>query len=277
MEAELDINDALGLGEGEPSAEPAPEENNEPESNEPEAPEFTEVEQSAMDQGWSKERYEEDPSNSRSAKDYVEWGDMKSQIRNQSAQMQGMKKAHNEAMVNLNIFNKAQSEQRLTALKSDLEKAVEDGDMEKVGKINDEQLSIAKQTDIAPAQTQAVDETELMEQWYDDNPWFMDTSDPRTGFANSAHARATRKGLVGNERLAFVNEAVTTQFSSAPKAKVNQNRNKASDYSGSSGAPRSRERKLTMADIPADAMGMRELFPTDEAFIKAFQNSQKGA
>ena len=201
---------------------------------------------------------------------------MKSHIKTQSAQMHGMKKAHNEAMVNLNIFNKAQSEQRLTALKSELEKAVEDGDIEKVGKINDEQLSIAKQTDVAPVQEQAVDETELMEQWYDDNPWFMDSSDPRTSFANSAHTRATRKGLVGNERLAFVNEAVTTQFSSAAKPKVNLNRSKASDYSGSNGAPKSRERKLTMDDIPAEAMTMRELFETDEAFIKSYQNSQKG-
>ena len=275
MEAELDINEALGLGEGEPEPNAAPEVN-EPESNEPEAPEFTEVEQKAMDQGWSKDRYEEDPSNSRSAKDYVEWGDLKSQIRNMSGQISGMKKNHIEDMTNLNIFNKAQSEQRLAALKSELEKAVEDGDIEKVGKINDEQLSIAKQTDVAPVQEQAVDETELMEQWYDDNPWFMDSSDPRTSFANSAHTRATRKGLVGNERLAFVNEAVTTQFSSAAKPKVNLNRSKASDYSGSNGAPKSRERKLTMDDIPAEAMTMRELFETDEAFIKSYQNSQKG-
>ena len=275
MEAELDINEALGLGEGEPEPNAAPEVN-EPESNEPEAPEFTEVEQKAMDQGWSKDRYEEDPSNSRSAKDYVEWGDLKSQIRNMSGQISGMKKNHVEDMTNLNIFNKAQSEQRLAALKSELEKAVEDGDIEKVGKINDEQLSIAKQTDVAPVQEQAVDETELMEQWYDDNPWFMDSSDPRTSFANSAHTRATRKGLVGNERLAFVNEAVTTQFSSAAKPKVNLNRSKASDYSGSNGAPKSRERKLTMDDIPAEAMTMRELFETDEAFIKSYQNSQKG-
>ena len=275
MEAELDINDALGLGEGEQEVIDAPEVN-EPESKEPEAPEFTEVEQKAMDQGWSKDRYEEDPSNSRSAKDYVEWGDLKSQIRNMSGQISGMKKNHVEDMTNLNIFNKAQTEQRLAALKSELEKAVEDGDIEKVGKINDEQLSIAKQTDVAPVQEQAVDETELMEQWYDDNPWFMDSSDPRTSFANSAHTRATRKGLVGNERLAFVNEAVTTQFSSAAKPKVNLNRSKASDYSGSNGAPKSRERKLTMDDIPAEAMTMRELFETDEAFIKSYQNSQKG-
>ena len=275
MEAELDINDALGLGEGEQEVIDAPEVN-EPESKEPEAPEFTEVEQKAMDQGWSKDRYEEDPSNSRSAKDYVEWGDLHKQIRNMTGQISGMKKSHVADMTNLNIFNKAQTEQRLTALKSELAKAVEDGDIEKVGKINDEQLSIAKQADVAPVQEQAVDETELMEQWYDDNPWFMDSSDPRTSFANSAHTRATRKGLVGNERLAFVNEAVTTQFSSAPKPKINPNRSKASDYSGSNGAPKSRERKLTMDDIPADAMSMRELFETDEAFIKSFQNSQKG-
>jgi len=100
MEAELDINDALGLGEGEQEVIDAPEVN-EPESKEPEAPEFTEVEQKAMDQGWSKDRYEEDPSNSRSAKDYVEWGDLKSQIRNMSGQISGMKKNHVEDMANL--------------------------------------------------------------------------------------------------------------------------------------------------------------------------------
>jgi len=274
MEAELEINEALGLGDGEIQDEPKPQEEASEEIQE--EIQFSEIERSAMDQGWSKDRYEEDPSNSRSAKDYVEWGDMKSQIRNQNAQMQGMKKAHNEAMVNLNIFNKAQSEQRLTALKSELEKAVEDGNLEEVGRINDEQISIAKQADIAPVKAQAVDESDLMERWYDDNPWFMDISDPRTSFANSAHQRATNKGLVGSERLEFVNNAVTTQFTSAPKAKVNQNRNKASDYAGSNGAPKSRERKLTMDDIPADAMGMRELFETDEAFIKSYQNSQKG-
>lgn len=271
MDAELDINEALGLGEGEPEVIA------EPEAKEIEAPEFSEVEQTAMDQGWSKERYEKDPSNSRNAKDYVEWGDMKSQIRNQSAQMQGMKKAHNEAMVNLNIFNKAQSEQRLTALKSELAKAVEDGDIERVTQINGEQLDIAKQADIAPTQAQPVDETELMNQWYDDNQWFFDKSDPKTSFANGVYNQASNKGLVGSERLAFVNEAVATQFSSAAKPKVNLNRTKASDYAGSSGAPKTRERKLTMDDIPADALVTRELFNSDEAFIKAFQNSQKGS
>ena len=274
MDAELDINEALGLGNGEIQDDPQPKEEAPEEAKEEDQP--SEIEQAAMDQGWSKDRYEENPNNSRNAKDYVEWGELKSQIRNQSAQMKGMKKAHNEAMVNLNIFNKAQSEQRLTALKSDLEKAVEDGNMEEVNKINDEQLAISKQADIVPVESAPVNEDELMDQWYSDNSWFFDSSDPRTGFANNAHALATRKGLVGSERLSFVNEAVTTQFTSAAKPKVNQNRNKASDYSGSGGAPKSRERKLTMNDIPADSMAMRELFDTDEAFIKSYQNSQKG-
>ena len=138
MEAEIDINDALGLGEGEQEVIDAPEVK-EPESKEVEGPEFTEVEQKEMDQGWSKDRYEEDPSNSRSAKDYVEWGDLHKQIRNMTGQISGMKKSHVADMTNLNIFNKAQTEQRLTALKSELAKTVEDGDIEKVGKINDEQ------------------------------------------------------------------------------------------------------------------------------------------
>ncbi len=273
MEAELDINETLGLGEGEQEVI------DEPKTNEPDLPgepELSEVEQKAMDQGWSKDRYEEDPSNSRSAKDFVEWGDMMSKISSLTGKVQGMKKSHVEDMANLNIFNKAQTEQRLKSLKSELEKAVEDGDIEKVGKINDEQIAISKQADVEPAQTPAVDETELMDKWYDDNPWFFDKSDPKTGFANGVYNQATNKGLVGSERLAFVNEAVTTQFSSAPKPKINHNRNKASDYSGSGGAPKSRERKLTIDDMPAEALAMRDLYETEEDLIKAFQNSQKG-
>ena len=268
MEEELDINEALGLGEAEVIAEPEAKE-------QVDKPEFSEVEQAAMDQGWSKDRYEEDPSNSRSAKDYIEWGDLKSQIRNMSGQISGMKKSHSEDMANLNIFNKAQTDRQLTALKSELEKAVEKGDIDEVNKINDQQLNIAKQTNIEPTQAHAVDETELMEQWYDDNPWFFDDSDPKKGFANNAYNRATRQGLTGNERLEFVNSSVDSKFS-AQKPNVNANRHKASDFSSSAGAPNSRERKLTMADVSPQDMGLREVFETDEAFLKALQNSNKG-
>lgn len=272
---QVDINEALGLGATQEQSEPEPVEEAQEEQQEEEN-QLSDMEQQAFDDGWRpKDEWKGNPDNWKSADHYVEWGDMKSQQRNMSSQLKQVQRSHNEQIENLNKFHKASTEAKLNDLQGKLNKAVEDGDTDAAAAISKEQIEIASNSNPVAQPAQSVDESELMEQWYDDNSWFFDKSDPKAGFADNAYSLASRQGLTGRERLDFVDEKVSSKYSAKPK--VNHNRNGASDYSGSSGsAPRGKDKKLSMDDVTPQEMVMREVFATDAVFLKSVQNSRKG-
>lgn len=274
MEAEqVDINEALGLGQTEPKQEEIQEEENQEEEGQ-----LSEIEQQAFDDGWRpKEEWKGNPDNWKSADHYVEWGEMKSNQRNMQSQMKRMDKSHNEQIENLNKFNKASTESKLNDLQAQLNKAVEDGDQEAATAITKQTVEVASNANTVVSRETQTDESDLMDDWLGNNAWFFDKSDPKVGFADNAYHRATRQGLAGKERLEFVDNAIETNYSKAPTKKVNQNRSQASDYSSSGGkAPRGGKQKLTMADLSSDELKLREVFATDEKFLESVQNSRKG-
>jgi hypothetical protein len=70
------------------------EENAEESEDETEEPEYSEVEQEAMAQGWTrKEDFKGNPENWKPASQYVEWGEMRNNITNLTKQVKGMKKS----------------------------------------------------------------------------------------------------------------------------------------------------------------------------------------
>jgi len=278
MEAEqVDINEALGLGQTEPKEEEIKEEIKEEEIKEEEN-QLSEVERQAFEDGWRpKEEWKGNPDNWKSAEHYVEWGEMKSNQRNMQNRMKQMEKSHNEQMENLNKFNRASTEAKLNDLQNKLNKAVEDGDTDAATAITKETIEVASNANpVVQRETQA-DESELMDDWLGNNAWFFDKSDPKSAYADNAYHRATRQGLLGKDRLDFVDKAIETNYSKAPARKVNQNRNQASDYSSSGGkAPKGGKQKLTMSDCTPQELQLREVFATDEKFLESVQNSRKG-
>ncbi len=273
MEAEqVDINEALGLGQTEIKPEEIQEEENQEENQ------LSAAEQQAFDDGWRpKEEWKGNPDNWKSAEHYVEWGLMKSNQRNMQNQMKRMDKSHNEQIENLNKFNRASMEAKLNDLQSQLNKAVEDGDQEAATAITKQTVEVASNANTVVSRETQTDESDLMDDWLGNNAWFFDKSDPKSAYADNAYHRATRQGLAGKERLEFVDNAIETNYSKAPTKKVNQNRNQASDYSSSGGkARKGGKQKLVMTDCTSEELRLREVFATDEKFLQSVQDSRKG-
>jgi len=247
--------------------------------------ELSEIEQTAMDQGWTpKDQFNGNPDNWKPAAQYVEWGEMRNSITSLTKAMKGMKKSHNEDIVNLNTLHKASLEDKEATLRAQLEAAVEDGDFAKVGEINKEQLAIEKSKD--KLEDSAVDDVKsdkelaiMKAEWELENDWINDPNDKRSGVASSAYTLAMSQGKSLPDALEFVNNTIAEKFPDGggkPKAKVNPNRINPSRHANNSGGG-SREAKLSMSDCTSDELKYRELFNTDEKFLKTVANNRKGA
>ena len=69
-----------------------------------------EHEVAAREKGWRpKDEWEGDPDDWRPAKQFLEWGEMRSTIKNQNTQIKGMKKSYTQDIANLNAVHKTGS------------------------------------------------------------------------------------------------------------------------------------------------------------------------
>jgi hypothetical protein len=250
---------------------------------------LSDVEKIAMEQGWTpKEDFKGNPDNWKPAAQYVEWGEMKNSITTLTKSMKGMRKSHDEEIVNLNKFHKASLEAREQELVTQLEAAVEDGDFDKVKEITGEQGKIAIKKEKLDSESldngDQKSDAEIKAEWELENFWIGNAADPRSGVANSAYSLAISRGKSIPEAIEFVDETIAEKFPEGagdgggkPKPKVNHNRNNPSRHSNNSGGGNSRDAKLTMQDCTSEELKFRELFVTDEKFLKTVANNRKGA
>ena len=83
---------------------------------------MSDVERQARDQGWlPKNEFKGNPDDHKSAKHYVEWGDMKGIIKTIKNQMSHQKKSYEDQIVNQNILHKADTERQLAEVKAHLD------------------------------------------------------------------------------------------------------------------------------------------------------------
>lgn len=255
-------------------------ENEELESLDNDEIEVDEIELQAREQGWlPKEEFKGDPELWRPAKHYVEMGEMMKTIKDQKQQIRGMKKNHNEQIERLNLFNKAQLEQRIKDIQKEMKIAVEDGDTQRVNELSDERAQAETAKNSLSNSSESTD-AELKEEWEMNNYWIFDPNDPRVGVANNAFNAATRKGMTMEDALEFVDGIIQEKFPEGGK-RGNKNRlNDAEFASGKGGAkPRAPQAKLTMDMLTPKELNLREAFPpniTDEQFLEAVANSRKG-
>jgi len=214
-----------GLGE-EPN-----EENNEPE--------ISSEEEEARSHGWvNEEEWTAD------GKDSADWSNFKAFNKNGSLfrrinDLEGTVESNDMAMKNLNKFHEVQMNQTISEYERQKIDAIKDGDVELVGKI-DEQIAETKSS--GDANTDKL----LIAKWNDDNDWIYDKDDPKAKFATNAFQLALGNKLTVKEAIAEVNQKIEGRFSS----KVNERRNEASTSSG--GGKRLGKgggRSLTMADL----------------------------
>lgn len=143
-----------------------------------EEPQYTETELRAMEQGWiPKDKYEGEPNDFRSAKDFLERGEMIGKLRSQSQELQVQRAAIEKlAKQNSSIYESGYK-RAIADLQAQRKEALEQGDLVKAEEIRDqidetkEQLEAQRQSAAKPA-TPQVDPG--YNDWIQQNPWYHD-------------------------------------------------------------------------------------------------------
>lgn len=140
-------------------------------------PQYTEIEQKAMEQGWKpKDQWEGDPETHRSAREYLDRGELLGKIKSQSQQIQEVRNAlagmteHNKRVYAAGYENaiKELKAQKLQALRDNEPEAVMHLD-EKIDEAKEALQTIKAQPKVAqgPSQTTV--------QWLQNNPWYSES------------------------------------------------------------------------------------------------------
>jgi hypothetical protein len=139
-------------------------------------PEYTEIEQRALEQGWKpKDKWQGDPDQHRSAREYLDRGELLGKIKSQSTQLDEIKRA----LVGMGEHNKrvyqAGYESALKELKQQKLAALEDNDTKRVLEIDDQidatKDAIRQIRSTPPAV--APGPSEVTKQWMADNEWYV--------------------------------------------------------------------------------------------------------
>lgn len=245
---------------------------------------MSDTEIQAREQGWlPKDEFKGNPDDHKSAKHYVEWGEMQANMRNMKGQMSGMRKTHDDEIVGLNTFHKADTERQLNEVKAQLATAIDDGDVEGAAALAQKQADLSvRKNDLenVPRGTEPTDVDTMRLEWEDKNEWFFNPQDPRVAAAHSAYNLAIRQNKTPEEAFAAV-DAKVSNMKGAPR--INQNRNLPGDTTGGGqgGNRGTKARKLTMKEVPAEFLPMRDAYPDgeegDKIFLTAVDNNMKGA
>jgi len=170
-------------------------------------PQYTETEQRAMEQGWQpKDKWDGDPEDHRSAKEYLDRGELLGKIKSQSQQIREVR----EMLTHLSGHNQkvylAGYEQALAQLKAQRLEAMKEGDVETAVALEDkidqhkEAISTIKAT--PAAKPQAEDQSPVYQDWLKTNSWYLSDESMRH-WANGMAISYTNKnkGQVTEEQI----------------------------------------------------------------------------
>jgi hypothetical protein len=189
-------------------------------------PQYTEIEQRALDMGWRpKDNFEGSEDDFIDAKEFVRRKPLFEKIDHQNRQIKAVTKALDEfknhyTKVRENEFNRA-----LNQLKEARKQAMTEGDGERFTAIDDQikvveqEVKVLQHEQTKPAVQEEVVHPEF-QSWKSRNPWYESTGYMRK-FADDAGAQYHKSGMSPPEVLAAVEKAVRKEF---PQKFVNPNK-----------------------------------------------------
>jgi hypothetical protein len=219
------------------------------EQGEQSAPEYTEVEQKAMELGWKpKEEFQGDVTHWKSAEVFLALEEPIKRIENQSREVKQLKQQLAAFQEHYSKVQKTEYERAVKTLQAERKAAFNEGDFDKVTAIEDE-IDQVKET--AKESAQVVQETAEQAQinpefanWVSRNEWYVSTPHMKT-FADLEGNKFARMGLTPTEVLKRVEQEVRKEF---PNKFTNPNREKPSNTEGTTnrGTGRSKEADLEL-------------------------------
>jgi len=164
--------------------------------------EYTEIEQRALDQGWKpKEEWEGNPEDHRSAREYIDRGELLGKIKSQSTEIREVK----QMLTTLSEHNKnvflAGKQSMLAELKKARVVALKDDEHEAAVEIEDqirETEKIINITKAAPvAKPSTPEQSPLFEAWLEKNSWYAKDEGMRNWADGAAMALGKKSKLEG--------------------------------------------------------------------------------
>ncbi|MHB8602186.1 MAG: hypothetical protein ACYC9R_06390 [Nitrosotalea sp.] len=204
-----------------------PEEKSEEKVEDKKAPEYTDIEQRAIDQGWQpKEKWDGDPEDHRSAKEYLDRGELLGKIKTQSQQIREVKEMLNHLSVHNQKVYLAGYENAVRQLKQARLNALKEGEVEVVGQIEDRieehnrAIDTIKNTPVVRQQTE--DQSPVYQDWLKSNSWYLADESMRhwangmaIAFANKHKAEGVSEDQIYNHLTKEVREKFPGMFRKA--------------------------------------------------------------
>jgi hypothetical protein len=193
-------------------------------------PQYTEVEQRAMDMGWvPKDKYSGDPERWKSAEVFVALDEPIRKIEQQSSELKSMRKALEALREHYGKVQETEYKRALESLKASKREAMENGDFAKVNELDDkidefrEEAKSIKNT--IPAVEDAPQVAPEFAAWVRKNEWYQ-SQKHMAAYADEVGARLVAQGVSKYEVLKRVEEEVRKEF---PNKFRNPNKDTAAD------------------------------------------------
>lgn len=182
-----------------------------------EEPQYTEIEKQAMAQGWKpKDQWDGDPNQHRSAREYLDRGELLGKIKTQNQQLTEIRAALQQMSEHNRKVYAAGYENAIKELKAQKLAALREGDAEAVMAIDEkidntkEQLEQVKQTPQVPKAPQTSERTV---QWLAANPWYQTETAMKHAANGYAQEYAARTGSRDEDAIyEYVDKKIREDF-----------------------------------------------------------------
>ena len=240
-------------------------------------PEILTVEQIGRNQGWVPlEEYDGDPANWKSAENYIQYGELLTQIKKRDQRMDQIEANHREDISNQNKLHELRRAKELDSLKAKQRQSVENEDLDAYDTTQREIDEL--QAEATPAvKDQAPQVDPLVTDWVSKNPWINDPNDDRSAVAMGAlHLfQQSNPDASVPDAIAHVEGKVNKLF--PPE---NPRRNQPSTTETGRRPAQRTNRDLTMSDLTSeeksewDTLGLAVFKNDEKAFLKAVKNTR---
>lgn len=236
------------------------------------------AEEKALEQGWvPQDQWEGDPEQWRPAKEYLDRGELFKKIEDQNRTIKEFKRALDDLKGHHAKTRETEYARALSALKEQKIAALEDGDADKVIKLDD-QIDLVKEEQ---AQLKNVDQPRQAEidpeftSWVDKNKWYSN-DEPMKAYADALGRSLAYKGLSPTQVLKEVEAQVKQEF---PHKFRNPNKDKPGAVESSSNKGRSAETSVSLSDDERQVMQrfVRTGVMTEKQYMDELKRVKNGA
>lgn len=247
-----------------------------------ETPEYSPLELEAREDGHTtKSEWEaagKDPERWKSPHAFVEYGKIKGALDKTKADQDKMRVDFDKRLENVNKIHQAETKAKLTALKAEQRKAVEEADTDAYDEAQTKIEAIKEEVKEDKPEVKASEVPQEIQEWEAKNDWINDPQDPRAMMAQGLYNGYVQNNPNGSpkELIAYVNKQMKLD-----EAPTNPRRDAPSETGRSPVATKSTG-KVSMADLTQEEQALwrnagEELWDGDKKmFLQSVKDSRMG-